>query len=204
MVTEERVVVFIDGSNFYYALKRNLGTAKIDFSRLSHHLCNNRRLIRTYYYNVPVDPKEDEERYKRQQKFFDGLRRIDYLEIVLGRLEKRQVKIGYNELANLYNDQIARDIINKQGEKVIPYNIEKGVDIAIAVDMLNFAYRNIYDTAILVSGDGDFARAVQAVKNEGKHVEVAFFRKDFSYHLEQVCDKCIYLDDFIKECLVKT
>ncbi len=34
---------------------------------------------------------------------------------------------------------------------------EKGVDVKIAADMVPLAYRDLYDAAILVSGDGDLA-----------------------------------------------
>ena len=88
---------------------------------------------------------------------------------------------------------MASKIIDKWGDKIITY-VEKGVDINIAVDMLKFAYSGIYDTAILVSGDGDFALAIQAVKDLGKHVEVAYFRKQKSYHIIQACDRFIPLD----------
>ncbi len=47
---------------------------------------------------------------------------------------------------------------------------EKGVDIALAVDMLEHAFRDNYDTAILCSGDSDFVPLVRAVKATGKHV----------------------------------
>jgi len=42
--------------------------------------------------------------------------------------------------------------------------------------------------AILVSGDADFAYAVQAVKNMGKHVEVAYFESGISRDLLSVAD----------------
>lgn len=136
-------------------------------------LAGGRKLIRTYYYNAPVRREDGEERYRAQQKFFDALKRVPYLEVKLGRLEPR-------------------------GDHVV----EKGVDITLAVDMLHFAATNMYDTAILVTGDGDFASAVQAVKNLGKHVENAFFRTGLSKHLSDAADRFIALDtDYLKGCL---
>ena len=50
---------------------------------------------------------------------------------------------------------------------------EKTVDVNLAVDMLQL--RDIYDLAVIVSGDQDYVPAVQAVKNAGKTVvNVAF------------------------------
>ncbi len=40
---------------------------------------------------------------------------------------------------------------------------EKGVDILLAIEMIIYAYEDIYDTAILVSGDGDFTPVVKKV-----------------------------------------
>jgi uncharacterized LabA/DUF88 family protein len=45
----------------------------------------------------------------------------------------------------------------------------------LGTDLLYFRMEQLYDTAVLVSGDADFAYALQAVKNMGKHVEVAYF-----------------------------
>jgi len=60
---EERVAIFIDGSNFYHALKNNFGRADLDFEVFASKLCGKRRLVRTYYYNVPVDQKREPQRY---------------------------------------------------------------------------------------------------------------------------------------------
>jgi uncharacterized LabA/DUF88 family protein len=51
----------------------------------------------------------------------------------------------------------------------------KGVDIALATDLLGNAYRDNYDAAILVAGDGDYVPLVEEVKRLGKVVHVAFF-----------------------------
>ncbi|MHA1916410.1 MAG: NYN domain-containing protein, partial [Promethearchaeota archaeon] len=50
--------------------------------------------------------------------------------------------------------------------------VEKKVDIRIAIDMVSLAYENAYDTAVLVSGDGDFLPVVKKVKKLDKIIEV--------------------------------
>ncbi len=44
------------------------------------------------------------------------------------------------------------------------------LDIEIVIDMFNMIDR--YDLAILISGDGDFERAIQQLKSRGKEVKV--------------------------------
>ena len=66
--------------------------------------------------------------------------------------------------------------------------MEKGVDMRIGIDLLVGASRNLYDTAVLVSGDGDLTEAVRAVKELGKHVELAALPSGRSWELVQVAD----------------
>ena len=47
-------------------------------------------------------------------------------------------------------------------------------------------------SAVLVSGDGDFSYAVQAVKDMGKHVEVAAFPSNLSSDLVSVSDDRVF------------
>jgi uncharacterized LabA/DUF88 family protein len=51
----------------------------------------------------------------------------------------------------------------------------KGVDIALTTDLLSNAYRDNYDAAVLIAGDGDYVPLVEEVKRLGKVVHVAFF-----------------------------
>jgi uncharacterized LabA/DUF88 family protein len=171
-VEDERVVVFVDGSNFYRCLKQSQGTHRVDYLKLCKKLAGQRKLIRIYYYNAVVRREDGEERYQEQQRFLEMLRKVPYLELRLGRLEKR-------------------------GDAVV----QKGIDVQIATDMLRFAYGNAYDTGILISGDADFVPAVKAVKDLGKHVENAFVKRGQSRELRQTCDRFILLDaNFIADC----
>jgi len=156
---EDRVAIFIDGSNLYHALRSNFRRHDLNFTEFANKLCGPRRLFRTYYYNVLQDPIQRPDGYREQQEFLDTLRKTPYLEIRLG-----STKIA-------------------QGTAV-----EKGIDVMLATDLLYFAWNNFYDVAVLVSGDSDFAYALQAVKNMGKHVEVAYFESGVSKDLLDVAD----------------
>ena len=58
----ERVCVFIDGSNFYFALKRNNRATRVDYYQLSLALAGpDRQLVHTYYYNVAYDKPGDQQ-----------------------------------------------------------------------------------------------------------------------------------------------
>ncbi|WP_016873891.1 NYN domain-containing protein [Chlorogloeopsis fritschii PCC 9212] len=74
------------------------------------------------------------------------------------------------------------------------------LDVEIAVDMMNLSPH--YDTAVLVSGDGDLAYAVNAVSYQGARVEVVSVRAMTSDSLIDVADCFIDLDT-IKQYIQK-
>jgi uncharacterized LabA/DUF88 family protein len=156
---EDRVAIFIDGSNLYHSLRGNYKRHDLNFAAFTSKLCGSRRLFRTYYYNVLQDPIQRPDGYREQQEFLDSLRKTPYLEIRLGSTKLTQ-----------------------------GISVEKGIDIMLATDLLYFAWNDFYDVAMLVSGDSDFAYALQAVKNMGKHVEVAYFERGISKDLLDVAD----------------
>lgn len=50
---------------------------------------------------------------------------------------------------------------------------EKGVDVALGVQMVQMALRDEFDTAVLLSGDADFVPVVQTLRGLGKRCFVA-------------------------------
>ena len=72
--------------------------------------------------------------------------------------------------------------------------IERGAYVALVADMLVMAFNDAYDTAILVSGDVDLVRAVEAVKARGKRVEVAMFSNATSEELRRAADRFVPLE----------
>lgn len=175
----ERVAVFVDGSNFFFACKENLGRTDIDLGRFSAWLVTlrpGRELVRTYYYNCPLPPDADTEQQARQQRFYGALARIPYFEVRLGKLSKKQVYCA---------------ACGKAAERYV----EKGVDMRIGVDMLSLTSKGLVDVPILVSGDGDLVEAIKAVKELGKHVELATLPRGRSWELVQAADVVHELDE---------
>ncbi|ELR99481.1 NYN domain-containing protein [Gloeocapsa sp. PCC 73106] len=80
------------------------------------------------------------------------------------------------------------------GSKKVDLNVE------IAIDMMTLV--NYYDTAVLVSGDGDLAYAVNAVSYQGVRVEVVSLRSMTSDILINYADYYIDLSE-IKEQIQK-
>jgi uncharacterized LabA/DUF88 family protein len=80
------------------------------------------------------------------------------------------------------------------GKEIIrqPDGIKANLDVELALDMHHKALNNEYDTAILVSGDGDFIDVVKRLQELGKRVEVVSFRKRTNKELIKVADA--YLD----------
>ena len=171
-----RVCVFIDGSNFFHGCRQNLGRTDVNLGAFAELLVGPaRNLVRAYYYNCQLPPEEDEVKRQAQQRFFTAIQRTPYFELRLGRLAKREVT------CEACNDRRQR------------YQ-EKGVDMRIGVDMLAGASKNLYEVAILVTGDGDLVEAVKAVKDLGKHVELATFPIGRSDELANCADVVTTLD----------
>ena len=60
---------------------------------------------------------------------------------------------------------------------------EKGVDVALVTEMLVGAWDDVYDTAVLVSGDSDYVAAVRELIRHGKKVDVVSFLHSASREL---------------------
>ncbi|RKZ34269.1 NYN domain-containing protein [bacterium] len=168
-----KVMMFIDGSNLYHGMRDILGKVNIDYECFIKKLVGDRYLVRVYYYTPVINREEAEEQYHSQQRFLTYLTDINYVQAKFGKLVR-------------------------QGEILV----EKSIDVKLAVDMVRYAGLNYYDIAILISGDGDFVPAVEAVKEMGKQVECAFFIQETANVLKQVTDVFIELNQhFLADCI---
>lgn len=158
----KRISIYIDGANFVYGLKslnEKYSDYHFDFENFFKKIMGKNDLIDVFYYNASLKQAVNPRRFKEQQKLLARLRKITKCKVVLCKRQKR---------------------FDRDNEE---YYIIKGDDINLTLDMLNDAWENKYDKAILFSGDGDFAPLLKYVKNKNKKVEVISFRESSSYTL---------------------
>ena len=176
---KERLAVFIDGSNFYHSTKNITQKGyEIDFKKIIDELSRGRE-VKTFYYTALLDPDYDLEKYEKHKKLLDDLRKIPKFSVVL--CDLRKIKIG----------------------KKVKYEI-KGDDIHLAHDLLMGAFDNLYDTAIIVSGDADFIPIINTLKKRfGKKIGNCYFRRTSSFKLRKACDFSINMNMVIGKLLEK-
>ncbi len=166
-----RVSVFIDNSNVFKNIKaiRDYGDKRwvqlYDPLKLAQKLAGNRQLVKVHFYCVPPPPwllTEGEESKKRH--------------LIASKY--------YSEIAKLQNVELKYGYL--QGDKKGPH--EKNIDTQLGTDMVADAALGLYDTAILVSNDGDYSSAIANTKRLGKKVELLFFKGYISGSLVMSCD----------------
>ena len=168
----ERVIILIDGSNFYHSTAKK--GKKVNFQKLIKELVGSRELVGVYYYVAPLDIKANEEKYWSHQRFLEMLNEIPKFHVVLCTLKK--LKIGAGNY--IY--------------------VVKGDDVKLSNNLLMGAVKNIYDTAIILSGDEDFVDSIKIVREEyKKKIGDAYFVKSSSYNLRRACDFTIKLDNIL-------
>ena len=131
----------------------------------------DRELVRTYYYNSAYDPLLATEQSKTQQSFFDSLRKTPYLDLRLGRLVSG-----------------ADGNFKTKGEKTI-----------FSSDLVYFAARSLFDTAIVVTEDADFSPVLNLVKEFGRAVEIGFFRDSQPSELIKASDRIFPLSEVLEK-----
>ena len=181
----DRAMLFIDGNNWYHAM-RNVGVGdlgRLSYAKISQKLIGPRIWTETRYYIGQVKQQYNTKLYADQRAFLSSLEKTDgRISVHLGRLEPRPVTDpAAEELANylaglkirvdqsVYHDLVG---IAKRNRRIEVY-VEKAVDVMIAVDIALLAHQGAYDSAYLLSADGDLTPAVEAARKLGKRVYVA-------------------------------
>lgn len=78
---------------------------------------------------------------------------------------------------------------------------EKGIDAAIITDLLSLAFDDNYDIAILISGDADYAPAVEYIqKKTDKQIIQAFF-KAHGDELRNTCWDHLFFEELLTKLL---
>jgi uncharacterized LabA/DUF88 family protein len=159
--------------------------------------------IRTYWYVIELldffpykfpSPESHPDTLRRLlnrdrwcQNRLKGLRNVDLcreMQAIVAELRQRQLAMrhrfeGWRRLQDGISVRSSRLEFRRAG--AITYNLfdkslgtEKAVDVKLAADLI--VLRDIYDVAVIVSGDQDYVPAVQILKDSGKIVVNAVFR----------------------------
>ena len=166
-----RVITYIDGFNLYFGLcdagwKRFLW---LNLRTLSHNLLKpGQNLVRTKYFTSRVSSTpQDPNKPKRQGTYLEALETLSDLDIFYGHYLQKEVKCF------------------KCGATWFTHE-EKMTDVNIAVELMNDAYQDSFDTAMIISGDSDLTGPVQALRKQYpmKKIVVAFPPKRVSSRLK--------------------
>ena len=184
----QRVIVYVDGFNFYYGLKKNprwrryywLNVVKFfeTFLRPSQEL-----LCIKYFSARPHNP----DKALRQNAFFQANKENPKFQLFLGKYLQKNIQCyncGY----------------------VIQTYEEKESDVRIATQIVNDANNHFCDVAIVVSADSDMLPAVEMALASGTNVFVFFPPFHHSNSLSNVIPtNVIRLDHYesrFRQCLL--
>ena len=153
-----RAALFIDGKNFYAGWKDRAGGRRIDFGEMARWVvgrANGQTLWGAYYYTgVETGPASATEGQMKLIGF------LDMLEMQPGYFVER-----FPRKANTFSCA-ACGAENR-------YTQEKEVDTTMVADMMRFAAVDAFDVLVLMSGDADYAPAIEGVRAIGKQAFVA-------------------------------
>ena len=181
----DRAIVFIDGNNWFHGLcdAAVADRGRLDYSKISQKLLGPRQWSGTRYYIGQISQKHSPSLYAQQRSFLAGLQNTDArISVHFGRIEPRTAA---NDAANELTAYLAgltkpvdlgvlsdlRSIARRHSQATV--FVEKAVDVFVAVDLVTLAINDAYDAAYLLSADGDYTPAVDAVRAMSKKVYAA-------------------------------
>lgn len=177
---EARVLVFIDGQNVYKACERSYKHGPVHPILLADHLAQGRKLVGVRYYSGVHNPTIDPDGRSRTDRRHNLIRRTGVT--VVERQLRYRMEWGFDPKAL---PDPRKNVGQPLQVAVMPYQRarEKGIDLAIGLDVVDLALSGNMDVAIIVSSDNDLCEAARSTHNatSGKarvSVEAALFNEN--------------------------
>lgn len=158
-----RTYVYIDGFNLYYrALVTNPQYKWLDLKKLCSSLLGPRHEIKKIkYFTARVSGKIDNNKPIRQSAYLRAIKAyIPEVEIIFGQF---------------YSHEVSAPVAGTKPYKFVRIikTEEKGSDVNLAVHLLNDAWKDLYECAVVVSNDSDLAESCRLVTEQnGKQLGV--------------------------------
>lgn len=184
----DKTAVFID--NGYFKKVQDEFNVRVDYLRFVEYICGeSSERFRTYVYDCPPyqsNPPTEEEIKKKSN--FDSYKynisKLPRFEFRMGRLQ-------------IIRDKEGRKITESDGTPVLK---QKGVDMALGIDVARLSTTRQIQKIIIIAGDSDFVPAIIAAKQEGILVTLYYYNKVHD-SLYDVCDDRIELTrDMFEKC----
>ena len=154
-----RTIVYVDGFNFYYGAIRGTPWKWLDpVALFQKALGPQNTLVKVKYFTARVQPSPSDPNVNvRQDTYLRALQaHCPLLDLSYGHFLRHRVKM---EHANPPPPSV--DVWK---------NEEKGSDVNLALHVLNDAWRNTYDCAVIVSNDSDLAESLRLVKAQNHKI----------------------------------
>jgi len=181
---KQKVIVYVDGFNFYYGLKSISSKDNkwkkfywLDIVAFFEKMLNDKQeLIEVNYYSARL---HDDAASKRQDLFFSANKLNPKFRLVLGKYLKKDILCNY-----------CKNTIHSYEEKE--------TDVRIATQIINDVYKNRCDIIIIVSADSDIITAVELIReiNPAHKIFVYFPPLRHSVSLSNSCDGERKLSDY--------
>ncbi len=155
-VNKQRVVVYVDGFNFYYGIRRRPWNKYywLDVVALFEQFMGpSQELVAVKYFSAR--PLGNQEKSLRQNAFFQANLENRKFNLILGKYLKKKL-----ECFKCHN--------------IIETFEEKQSDVNLATQIVADAYQDNCDIAILVSADSDMIPAINLAREAGKKVFIYF------------------------------
>jgi len=154
-----RTYIYVDGFNLYYGALKGTPYKWLDLRALfTNVLQPHNQIQKIKYYTARVSARPDNpDAPTRQDHYLQALRaHIPEIEIIHGHYIQKPVKM---RLAKKIPQRLSMYVTVLKSE-------EKGSDVNLAVHLLNDAWKDRYDCAVVVSNDGDLAESMRLVRKE--------------------------------------
>ncbi|MHB8131929.1 MAG: NYN domain-containing protein [Mobilitalea sp.] len=175
-----RTHVYVDGFNLYYRSLKDTPYKWLDLKTLCSYLLKpENRIDKIKYFTTLVSGKLDPNKPTRQETYIRAVEKhIPEISVYYGHFLSNEIRAP---LAETVPPQKIKVTIHRDGREKIIYaqafpdqlvhvikTEEKGSDVNIAVHLLNDAWLDKYDCAVVVSNDSDLAESLRIVKEERK------------------------------------
>jgi uncharacterized LabA/DUF88 family protein len=163
--TMQRVALFVDGANMFYAQKDNHW--HIDWRLMFQFFTDNKEKAAAYYFTA-TPPVGDRDRITKYRRFKTALQSMGYSVV------DKEVRLIKSESSD------------------VPVKIKGNLDIELVFRLLTEA--NTYDEVVLIGCDSDYIPIVTHLRAIGKTVTVVGRRGSISNDLINVVNKFTDLD----------